>query len=296
MIIKPDELLDSLKTEWVSCRETGRERKGVSFGWQTIDECMLLNKKFLMLITGYPSYGKSTFIDAMTINISVMHDWRWLFFSTETDNYTTHLRKLVQIHAGKSLIALTEKEIEKSVRWINDHFTWIGQPEDTFLSLDDVLRITKDLLKEGKYIDGLIIDPWNDLSHKDSAGREDQYVRDALMKIKAFSRNNDLLSCLVIHPKTQEKNNDGSFPIPHLRNCSGGAMWWNKADYGISIHRKDFNINGVHVYIQKVKNSLIGQQGATFLDCEPTSLRLKDTFVRDFLLPDAFTDLPEDEI
>jgi hypothetical protein len=100
---------------------------------------------------------------------------------------------------------------------------------------------------------------------------------------------------IVIHPKTQEKNNDGSFPIPHLRNCAGGAMWWNKADYGVCVHRKDFSINGIHVYVQKVKDSTIGHQGTTFLDCDPTTLRLKDTFVREFSLPAMLIDLPEDD-
>lgn len=291
MIIKPDELLDSL----LAIKSSGKDRKGVSFGWDSIDECMLANKKYLMLITGYPSYGKSTFIDAMAMNLTIMHGWRWLYFSTETDDYTTHLRKLVAIKLGKPLGASRESEIKTAVKWIDQFFTWINPPKDSYLSLDDVLKITKDLIDDGKTIDALVIDPWNELNHGAMQQREDQYVQNCLMRVKSFARNNNLLALLAIHPKTQEKNNDGSFPIPHLRNCAGGAMWWNKADYGICVHRKDFSINGVHVYIQKVKDNTIGHQGATFLDCDPSTLRLKDTFTREFILPTEGLELPEDE-
>ena len=64
-------------------------------------------------------------------------------------------------------------------------------------------------------------------------------------------------------------------------------MWWNKADYGICVHRKDFNIQGAHVYIQKVKDTTIGYQGQTFLDYEVGSGRFKDQFATSFDLPEA---------
>lgn len=291
MIIKPEELIDSL----MAIREQGKERKGVSFGWDSVDEYMLANKKYLFLVTGYPSYGKSTFVDAMAINLAIMHGWRWMFFSTETDDYTTHLRKLVCLYLGKSLISATKEEIKHAVTWTNDYFTWINPPKDSFLTLDDVLKVTKERIDQGRYIDVLVIDPWNELNHGAMQSREDQYVQNSLMKVKAFAKQYNLMPVIVIHPNKQEKNNDGSFPIPHLRNCAGGAMWWNKADYGVCVHRKDFSINGVHIYIQKVKDSSIGRQGTTFLDCDPSTLRLKDTFVSEFTLPIENNDLPEDD-
>lgn len=287
MVIKPEELMESL----IAIRSTGKVRKGESFGWESIDEFMLANKKYLFLLTGYPSYGKSTFIDAMAINLSKLHGWKWLYFSTETDDYTTHLRKLVGIVTGKGLQDTTNEELIRVVLWINKFFTWINPPKDKFLSLDDVLDITRERINSGQTVDALVIDPWNELRHT-MTEREDQYIANCLMKVKSFAKANDLLALLAIHPKTQEKNQDGSFPIPHLRNVSGGSMWWNKADYGICVHRKDFSVNGVFVYIQKVKDSTIGRQGMTFLDCDPVSLRLKDQHAREFTLPVALTDLP----
>jgi len=291
MITRPEDLTESL----LAIRSIGKERKGVSTGWGSIDEFMLMNKKYLFLITGYPSYGKSTFVDALAMNMASQHGWRWLFFSTETDDYTTHLRKLVCIYSGKSLISMSVSEITSAVNWVNNYFSWINPPKDSFLTLDDVLRITKTHILNGKTVDALVIDPWNELNHGAMTQREDQYVQNSLMRVKAFSKLYDIMPLIVIHPTKQEKNNDGSFPIPHLRNCAGGAMWWNKADYGLCVHRTNFAINGVHVYVQKVKDSSIGRQGATFLDCDPSTLRLKDTFSNDFYLPMNDEDFPPDD-
>ena len=280
-IVSPISLLDSL----MKAKRTGKARKGISTGFESVDEFMLLNKQYLMLITGFPNYGKSEFLDALAVNTAQLHQWKWLYFSTENDNYTTHLRKLVSKKVGKSLMSTTETEIVEAVNWAESYFSWVD-PGDKFYDLDDVIQTATERIESGEEVDVLVIDPWNELNHVKQTKRDDQYISDCMMKLGRFHKKFNVLSIIVIHPRSVEKNKDGTYPIPHLRDCAGGAMWWNKAGYGICVHRTDFKVQGAHVFVQKVKDSTIGCQGATFLDYHVPSGRFKDTHSLDFTLPD----------
>lgn len=280
-IVQPEELLPALLKQ----RQSGKTRKGLSTGFQSVDEFMLLNKKYLMLVTGYPSYGKSEFMDALALNTAIMHNWNWLYFSPESDDFSTNLRKLVCKKIGKPLIHASEREIADATRWANERFAWIDAG-DAMYSLDDVLNETRSRIECGYQVDVMVIDPWNELDHSKQAKRDDQYISDMLLKLRKFHRKYDVLSVIVVHPHAVEKDKNGVYPIPHLRTCAGGALWWNKADYGICIHRKDFNIHGAHVFIQKVKDTTIGYQGQTFLDYEVPSGRFKDQHAISFDLPE----------
>ena len=90
-IVQPETLLPAL----MKLRKSGKSRKGVSTGFSSVDEFMLLNKKYLLLLTGFPSYGKSTILDALAVNTAILHDWKWLYFSPESDDFSTNLQPVV---------------------------------------------------------------------------------------------------------------------------------------------------------------------------------------------------------
>lgn len=271
---------------------SGKQRRGVSTGFDSVDEFMFLAKKYLFLVTGFPSYGKSTFVDALAINTATLHDWKWLFFSTENDDYSTHLQKLVVNKVGKPLGMCSDREILCAVEWAHMHFSWLSPGED-FYSFEDVLEQTAAKIESGEEVDVLVIDPWNELNHSKQTKRDDQYISHATSCITKHAKKYNYLPLIVIHPHSIEKNKDGSYPIPHLRDCAGGAMWWNKAGLGVCVHRKDFKIHGMHVYMQKVKDETLGFQGQTFLDYQPGSGRLKDQVAEFFTIPEKmpFTDI-----
>jgi twinkle protein len=281
MNIRPITLVKAL----LDRRKSGKPRRGMSTGLLSIDEYLLLNKKYLMVLTGYPSYGKSTFLDSLAINTALLHDWNWLFYSTENDDYSTHLGKLVAYKVGKPIHACTEEEIKFAATWSDRHFSWLDAGEE-FYSLDDVLEQTAIKIESGEKVDVLVIDPWNELNHAKQTGRDDVYVSNSMSKVTKFAKKYDILPVIVTHPHSMEKNKDGNHPIPHLRDCAGGAMWWNKAGLGICVHRKDFSVQGMHVYVQKAKDETIGQQGQTFVDYQPGSGRLKDQFSPTFIIPE----------
>jgi twinkle protein len=105
----------------------------------------------------------------------------------------------------------------------------------------------------------LVVDPYNKLEHqyKDS---ETQYISRFLDDLINFAKFNDVLVFLVAHPKKMNKGE-----VPTLYDISGSANFYNKTDYGITIHRKVGDegtmINEVDAYIQKIKYKHLGNQG-----------------------------------
>lgn len=280
-IIQPDSLLQRLFER----KKGGSTRKGLSTGFDSIDEHMLLVKQYLMVITGLPSSGKSEVLDAIAVNVSSLHGWNWLYYSPENFPLESHLQKLVEKKLGNHLTKCSDSAIVEAVEWVNKHFSWIN-PQETKFALQDILDETEERIQSGHRIDALVIDPWNELDHSAQGGRDDIYIGQCLTKVRKFHRKYDLLTCIVIHPHGMEKNKDGNYPVPALRNCNGGPIWWAKADYGLCVHRADMSVSGAEVFIQKVKTKDIGAPGKTFLDYDVPSGRFKDQRAHGFYLPE----------
>lgn len=64
----------------------------------------------------------------------------------------------------------------------------------------------------------------------------------------------------MAHPTKQPKNKDGVIEAPTLYDISGSANFYNKADFGIVVHRNRLE-NTVEVHVQKVKFRHLGECG-----------------------------------
>ena len=93
---------------------------------------------------------------------------------------------------------------------------------------------------------------------------ETQYISHFLDKLTMFAKINDLLVILVAHPVKLEGG-----AVPTLYNISGSANFYNKTDYGISVHRvfdeKNIMTDNVEIYWQKIKFKHLGKQGISGL-------------------------------
>ena len=66
------------------------------------------------------------------------------------------------------------------------------------------------------------------------------------------------------------KDASGKISVPSLYDISGSANFFNKTDYGITVHRKsddqNIMIDEVEVYFQKIKFKHLGKQGIISLN------------------------------
>jgi len=276
MIIKPETLRDKL----------GKIKKGeanrgmLSTGFKDVDDYMKLCKSYLAIISGYPGSGKSEWLDAVLVNMTIIHDWKILYYSPENHPTEAHMAKIAEKFIGKGITFFDNKNIDDAMEQLNKSFTWM-YPENP--ELDNLLNLAS-VEAETNGLDCLVIDPWNAVTHH-RTGMLHEYLSEALSKIIRFARNYEVFVAVVAHPTKPQKDKDGTIPVPTLYDISDGAMWRNKCEYGIIVHRPDMSKNQMQLYVQKLKNKHFGKLGMCTLDYDWISGRFKCLDDKEFLLP-----------
>lgn len=204
--------------------------KGYSTGWDCIDEKFTIKTGHLMIVSGFPSRGKSFFIDNLLFNLSKQYQLKHLVASFENTN-ANHFARYSQMYTGKNFAdieTLESDEFDKAFEFINSHFYRLRI--DRLWNIDQIAEACELAVK--KYgIKTLTIDPYNRLSHSFS-DREDKYIGGLLSKLCMLSKKLDILIVFIAHPKKP----DGE-QMPTMYSISGSSDWYNMADYGIIIHR-----------------------------------------------------------
>lgn len=259
----------------------GITKKGLSTGFESIDEYMKLATSYLAIITGVPGSGKSEFLDAVVINMTLMHGWKTAYFSPENYPLENHMSKLAEKFIGKHIKEFKKEDTEKALDFLEENFKWI-YPEEPELDtiLNGALRI-----KEASGLDCLVIDPWNAVTHKRNNAMVHEYLAEALSKLIRFGRTQNVLIAVVAHPTKPQKDKDGNYAPLNLYDISDGAMWRNRCDYGIIVNRPDMSKNEIEVVMGKIKNKWMGKLGSARLDYDFQTGRFKCTYKKEFLLP-----------
>jgi twinkle protein len=241
--------------------------KGNSTGWGNIDKNYTVRAGEWSVVTGIPGHGKSEWLDALTMNMAVNHGWSIGMCSLENLPVERHFAKIAEKYIGlpfqetMSTQRMSIEQLEDGIAWAKDHYFFLMPKEDD-LSVDGVLSLCKVLVyRHG--INGIVIDPWNELDHSWSNDTsETKYISSALSKIRRFARKHRVHVWVVAHP-TKMKKEDGKYPPPTPYDISGSAHWRNKADNAITVHRPTFdNIHKeVDIYVQKVRFKEVGRVG-----------------------------------
>ena len=232
---------------------------GVTIGHPNFDALCSFETKRLCIVTGIPGSGKSEFIDEIAERLNVRYGWRFAYFSPENAPLAYHASKLIEKFTGRrfSKSSLSNVEYKKVKEHLESDFFFIS-PTDSF-KLDNILEKAKALVRR-KGIKALVIDPYNRLESEQGTRSETQYISELLDKLTNFAQRNDLLVILMAHPTKQPRNKDGIIEAPTLYDISGSANFFNKADFGIVVHRNR-QANNVEVHVQKVKFRHLGQCG-----------------------------------
>lgn len=232
-------------------------RKGIQLApttrFSVVDNYFRWKKGDINLFSGYANYGKSTYVIQLMLIKSIYDGWKWAIFSPENYPANDFYDDIVEMYAGKWLNNMSEKEYVDACDFINRHFFYV-YPEDEhdIESIHDKFRYL--VLKKG--VDGVMIDPFNQLdSNQKAFQREDQYLSEVLKMVKKFALLNAICYNIVTHPKNPTYINGKELAPVEMYDLAGGAMWGNKADQITIYHRPRFHEdkNSPEVQIRQIK-------------------------------------------
>ncbi len=264
-----------LKSTTLQLYEQGTAR-GLSTGFGTLNDFYTVKPCEMTIVTGIPGSGKSNFLDALMINMAKTHGWKFGLFSPENWPPERHVKSLLEKYTEKPFSTngyhqtrMSEKEVKAGIKHLNKYFSFI-MPKEEMLTVDTILEKAKQaIFRYG--INGLVIDPWNEVEHNFGHLREDQYISKKLTQIRQFARRNRIHIWVVAHPRNLTKDDKGFYKPPTMYEISGGAHWRNKADNGLCIHRADLKTDQTEVIVQKIRFKEVGRTGgATLRYCRDT--------------------------
>jgi len=237
--------------------------KGLSTGYSNVDEIYTIAQGQLTIVTGYPSCGKSNFVDQLMINLAKAHDWKFGLCSFENQP-EIHISRLMEIYKEKRFFdgsnRMTDADREDAFKFVEEHFLFLDSEGSEPATIDSILERAKiAVVRMG--IRGLVIDPYNYIENKGGQA-EHEFISGMLTRIQAFAKAYGVHIWFVAHPSKITRSGM-DLPRPDGMAISGSMAWWAKADCGITIHRtKD---HGVELAVWKCRYRWIGTQGETTL-------------------------------
>ena len=237
--------------------------KGFSTGYPSVDNIYTVAPGQLTVVTGYPSSGKSNFVDQLMVNLARSSDWKFAVCSFENQP-EVHITRLMELYSFQSFYEGRDRMSESAkldaFKWVNEHFLFIDTNGEEPSTLDSILTRARAAVKR-MGVRGLVIDPYNYIEMPGSDKSETNAISDILTKVKKFCMAHDVHTWFVAHPSKINRSGVEQ-PRPDGMSISGSMAWWAKTDCGITIHRKD---TYTELAVWKCRYRWVGTQGETSL-------------------------------
>lgn len=235
---------------------------GETTHWPCLDDHWTWMKKEITCLTGYPNHGKSRLIHFVMLIKAALKGWKFAVYvpENESDFYAEMAQMLVGRTANLKFAhaRMSRDEYTAAVGWLTEHFYVVTAPEGC---------TPKQLLTAfaqrhaATPLDGVLIDPWNQLSH-DFQSREDIYLSEQYSALKRFAIKHELAVVMTAHPAGSVKDKNGKLVVPDAYSISGGKMTNNKFDNVLAMFRPDFPSPACELWIHKIKKQgRVGKPG-----------------------------------
>lgn len=240
---------------------TGR---GFSTGYPSVDEIYTIAPSQLTVITGYPSSGKSNFLDQIMVNMARTLHWKFAICSFENQP-EIHITRLMEIYTHKRFFdgrdRMVESERDEAFKFVQDHFLFIDTNGEEPSTLDSILdRARAAVTRMG--VRGLVIDPYNYIQLDRRDMTETDAISQMLTRVQKFCKAHEVHTWFIAHPSKMQRSGNEQ-PRPDGMSIAGSMSWWAKTDCGITVHRGDGPV--VEIAVWKCRYRWVGTQGETTL-------------------------------
>lgn len=257
-------------------------------GVGAVDEIMKLpGEGRLIIVTGIPNHGKSSFVTFCMVQTASLCDRRWAVFSPENQPWGDYASQCAQILIGKpfrssALPPMSAADRAKAEEWLEHRIVFLASDaEDVSPTLDWILeRARASVLRDG--ITDLLIDPWNEVEHQRGQYSETEHVGRSLQRLKAFGYRHGCNVWVVAHPtKLMPAKPGAKLSPPSLYDISGSSNWANKADFALTVHTP---ASVTEVHLRKARFSRWGRRNAmAVLEFDPVTGRYRSAAI----MPDS---------
>ena len=242
--------------------ENGQLR-GARTGLSSLDEFIQIAPGMVTVVTGFPSSGKSDFIDQLCLNLAQSMKYKTVFCSFEKPP-ELHLMQLAQKLTKRPFFEggeqrMTPEERDHAQAWLKEHFLFMDYRRDGPTTIEGILDIASTaVMRMGCRI--LVIDPYNYITLSNNAKETDE-ISSLLTQVQQWAKSHDAHVFFIAHPTKISPDRRGSKVVVSGHDIAGSAAWFAKADIGITLWRDPHDIDPPEAHVWKVRWSWVGRHG-----------------------------------
>jgi len=243
------------------------ERTVWDIGFHLLGQHMKMRTGDTTIVTGIPSYGKSTLVNDLVCRVVRKYGVNAAWASFEQEPQIDHRRNLRKWFLERPVHQVSGAELDDADKWIDARHRFFKPSEDEDVTLEWMLeKMAAAVIQHDCRI--IVIDPWNEMDHSKRHGESTtEYVGRALRALNRFRRAFDVHLIIVAHPTKSVKDPaTGEYRMPTLYDISDSAMFNNKADVGIIVHRSGKEGYSTIKVAKSRYHDLIGPPGAVLMD------------------------------
>lgn len=210
-------------------------------GVQAFDERFKMKRGEITLLSGFGNHGKSSFLKWYLLMRVILYGEKFASFSPEDNPSEEYYHDFVEIMLGCDCTPYNSARpsrdaYEQAYDFITKHIFYV-YPKDLTPTPEYIKERFLELIIKEK-VDGLIIDPFNQLSNDyGRTGRTDKYLETLLGDFSRYAQANSVYFLIIAHPTKGHKDTTGNYPCPDVFDIADGAMWNNKMDNILIYHR-----------------------------------------------------------
>lgn len=189
----------------------------------------------LIVGTGVPGHGKSSFMRFVAARTIVRHQRRWLAFVAE-DDFDEYVIDMTMLVTGQGYHSITQEDRKAAALKLGDGSMRVLEfdAERKPPLIDTILERARESILSGGTTD-LLIDPWNELEHQRGDATETDYIGRTLQRFRQFAGETCCNVWIMAHPaKIMVRPGEKRTP-PTGSDISGSAHWFNKPDVGFTV-------------------------------------------------------------
>jgi twinkle protein len=213
-----------------------------SRAFEGLDKIFTVMRGHLVVGTGIPSHGKSTFTDWYILNLINDYDMKASWFSPEHSPMALHVANFARKAVGKPFFGSKEvsrmdkNDLERFKNWSKERLYLTAGGAGDVVDWDWIFeRFKEQIFTFG--VDIFVVDAFNKVLMPNGYAGKDG-IDKVLTKLTAFAQQNNVIIFLIAHPTKMQKSKDtGLYEMPDLYSVSGSSDFRNQTHDGYCIYR-----------------------------------------------------------